>query len=337
LAIDLTIEPSSSRSKFISVLNDYKKTNSDFSFIDEYTNPSRGSTGGHFHLQIGKGSVSSSSTGIQSNKLKELLSKSERSGFMKTLKEVASSGKEFKYDKQIGKKIQYQPEVEKLQIALQFLGYSLPKWGVDGLFGPETKKSVETFQEDNRLNKTGTLTSDDLKYLYALLVYKGFEETDLSKIEYEETIDSSDIPQTGPISPNQVISFFVGKGLTPEQSAAIAGNLFQESNLNPSAINKKSGAFGLAQWYKTRFDGLKQYMLNKNMELSNPIGQLEYIWEELQTTEKRAFNLFKDETTLKGMVRTFARKYERMGIFEANMQKRIGYARQFLNQYDRSN
>ena len=30
-------------------------------------------------------------------------------------------------------KISYDKDVEKIQIALQFLGYSLPKWGVDGL------------------------------------------------------------------------------------------------------------------------------------------------------------------------------------------------------------
>jgi peptidoglycan hydrolase-like protein with peptidoglycan-binding domain/predicted nucleotidyltransferase len=333
LAIDLTIEPSSSRSNFISVLNDYKKTNSDFSYIDEYTNPSKGSTGGHFHLQIGKGSISTTGTGIQSNKLKELVTKSERSGFMKSLKDIALSGKEFKYVKQPGRKIQYQSEVEKLQIGLQFLGYSLPKWGVDGLFGPETKKSVESFQEDNKLTKTGVLNSEDLKYFYALLVYQGFEETDLSKIKYDEKLETSDIPQTGPISSNQVISFFVSKGLTPEQSAAITGNLYQESNLNPSALNNKSGAFGLAQWYKTRFDGLKEFMSNKNMELSNPIGQLEYIWRELQTTENSAFIKFMEEKNISGMVRTFAKKYERMGVFEANMSKRIKYAKQFLNQY----
>jgi peptidoglycan hydrolase-like protein with peptidoglycan-binding domain len=333
LAIDLTIEPSSSRSNFISVLNDYKKTNSDFSYIDEYTNPSKGSTKGHFHLQIGKGSISTTGTGIQSNKLKELVTKSERSGFMKSLKDIALSGKEFKYVKQPGRKIQYQSEVEKLQIGLQFLGYSLPKWGVDGLFGPETKKAVESFQEDNKLTKTGVLNSEDLKYFYALLVYQGFEETDLSKIQYDEKLETSDIPQTGPISSNQVISFFVSKGLTPEQSAAITGNLYQESNLNPSTLNNRSGAFGLAQWYKTRFDGLKEFMSNKNMELSNPIGQLEYIWRELQTTENTAFIKFMEEKNISGMVRTFAKKYERMGVFEANMFKRIKYAKQFLNQY----
>jgi peptidoglycan hydrolase-like protein with peptidoglycan-binding domain len=219
---------------------------------------------------------------------------------------------------------------------LQFLGYSLPKWGVDGLFGPETKKAVESFQKSNNLQVTGTLKKLDLQFLYALLVLQKFEESDLTNIEYEEEIDYTQLPKTGPISPNQVISFFIKKGLTPEQSAAIAGNLYQESNLNPSIVNKKSGAFGIAQWYKDRFEKLKEFMESNNFELSNPIGQLEFIWNELQTTENRAFIDFKSARDLKQMVRSFAKKYERMGFLEANMSKRINYAKQFLNQYNQS-
>jgi predicted nucleotidyltransferase len=336
LAVDLTIEPPSVRSQFISVLNDYKKTNSEFHYIDEYSNPSKGSTGGHFHLQLGKGSTPVSSSGIQSDKLQELLTKADRSNFMKTFKSIATSGKEFKYEKQTGRKIQYQPEVEKLQVALQFLGYSLPKWGVDGLFGPETQRAVKSFQESNNLPNTGVMKQGDLQKLYGILVFKEFEESDLSQIEYEEEIDYNSIPQTGSINPNQVISFFVSKGLTPEHSAAITGNLYQESNLNPSSINKRSGAFGIAQWYKDRYVKLKQFMENKGLEISNPMGQLEFIWEELQTTERKAFSEFKSADNLRDMVRVFAKKYERMGVFEANMRKRIKYSEQFLNQYKRS-
>jgi hypothetical protein len=334
LAIDLTVDPQSERNKFIKVMDEYKKKNSEFTYIDEYSRPSKHATAPHFHLQIGKGSTVSSSQGIQSDKLQKLMDQAERSKFMNEFKDIANSTKQFKYEKLQGKKIPYQPEVEKLQIALQFLGYSLPRWGVDGLFGPETQRAVKAFQEDNNISATGVAAPDDLKKLYVLLLLKGFEQSDLSQIEYEEEIDYSEIPQTGPINSNQVISFFVKKGLTKEHSAAIAGNLFQESNLNPSAVNKRSKAFGLAQWYKTRFDSLKQFMQSKGYELSNPIGQLEFIWEELQTTEKRAYNDFINQDNLKDMVKTFARKYERMGIFEANMPKRIRYAKQFLDQYN---
>lgn len=43
----------------------------------------------------------------------------------------------------------FQKEVESMQIGLTLLGYTLPKYGVDGLFGPETASSVNKFTSDN--------------------------------------------------------------------------------------------------------------------------------------------------------------------------------------------
>lgn len=58
-AIDLTLNPSdkNTRDEFVKVLENYKKENPNFKYINEYDNPSSHSTGGHFHIQYG-GSVS---------------------------------------------------------------------------------------------------------------------------------------------------------------------------------------------------------------------------------------------------------------------------------------
>lgn len=42
----------------------------------------------------------------------------------------------------------FQKEVETMQIGLILLGYELPKYGVDGLFGPETGAAVQKFISD---------------------------------------------------------------------------------------------------------------------------------------------------------------------------------------------
>ena len=42
----------------------------------------------------------------------------------------------------------FNPIVERAQVALEFLGYPLPKFGVDGLFGPETESSVSSYKYD---------------------------------------------------------------------------------------------------------------------------------------------------------------------------------------------
>jgi peptidoglycan hydrolase-like protein with peptidoglycan-binding domain len=42
----------------------------------------------------------------------------------------------------------YQKEVESMQIGLMLLGYDLPRYGVDGLFGSETASAVMNFKQD---------------------------------------------------------------------------------------------------------------------------------------------------------------------------------------------
>jgi hypothetical protein len=56
-AVDLVLKPYNSENAkaFMNVLNKYKSKDGKFSYIDEYTNPSPGATGPHFHLQYGAG------------------------------------------------------------------------------------------------------------------------------------------------------------------------------------------------------------------------------------------------------------------------------------------
>ena len=48
----------------------------------------------------------------------------------------------------------YQKEIESVQIGLILLGYQLPQYGVDGLFGPETASAVEKFKKDNQVKES---------------------------------------------------------------------------------------------------------------------------------------------------------------------------------------
>jgi murein DD-endopeptidase MepM/ murein hydrolase activator NlpD len=44
--------------------------------------------------------------------------------------------------------ISFKNEVESMQIGLKLLGYELPNYGIDGLFGPETASAVQKFTND---------------------------------------------------------------------------------------------------------------------------------------------------------------------------------------------
>lgn len=66
-AIDLTLSPynSETSSAFKKILDSYKSKNTNFTYIDEYTNPSGAATGGHFHLQYGTGKSAQGQSGQQ--------------------------------------------------------------------------------------------------------------------------------------------------------------------------------------------------------------------------------------------------------------------------------
>jgi peptidoglycan hydrolase-like protein with peptidoglycan-binding domain len=88
-----------------------------------------------------------------------------------------------------GQKLIFDRDVEKIQEALQFLGFLLPKYGVDGKYGQETKGAVEQFQKKYLLTPSGKLETKDLKYIIAALIVKKFKDSELSSIQYEKEID----------------------------------------------------------------------------------------------------------------------------------------------------
>jgi peptidoglycan hydrolase-like protein with peptidoglycan-binding domain len=63
-AVDLVISPYNTENSnaFIGILNKYKSKDNMFGYIDEYKNPSSAATGGHFHLQYGKGGTTGKSS-----------------------------------------------------------------------------------------------------------------------------------------------------------------------------------------------------------------------------------------------------------------------------------
>ena len=101
---------------------------------------------------------------------------------------------------------------------------------------------------------------------------------------------------------------------TPEQVSGIVGNLMQESNMNPSIVNKSSGAFGLAQWLDPRKKKLFQkYGTNPSFE-----QQLDFIWDELNTSEISAFKHLLNTKTSDEAADSIMNMFERPSKKERN-------------------
>ena len=127
-----------------------------------------------------------------------------------------------------------------------------------------------------------------------------------------------------------VVSFFTGKGYEPHQAAGIAGNLVQESSLNPTAKNPTSGAFGFAQWLGPRKKAFMDFAMKAKKDIKDPLAQLEFIDYELNTTERKAKDRLLSSKDATEAAVNFSDHYERAGANEKKNATRANYANKIL-------
>ncbi|WP_068090888.1 phage tail tip lysozyme [Novosphingobium rosa] len=77
----------------------------------------------------------------------------------------------------------------------------------------------------------------------------------------------------------EIVSYFIGKGASPEVARGIAAGIAAESGSNPRIVNPSSGATGLGQWLGARKARL---MERTGGQAPTKAQQLDFLWEELK-------------------------------------------------------
>ncbi len=180
-ALDFTVPNYSSQKGIINkVLNDLKSKYPKLNFIDEYANPSKKSTGGHFHIQIGAmgGNKDMSKSGNKNT--------SEVSSNIKTISDLLNNIKNIQGEiKKVDQKnMVFKQSVELIQTSLELLGYPLPRYGVDGKFHNETEKVLNDFKRDNGLQQDGIFDEQTKNTMYQKLIDSDITDEDLKKYLY---------------------------------------------------------------------------------------------------------------------------------------------------------
>lgn len=140
------------------------------------------------------------------------------------------------------------------------------------------------------------------------------------------------------------LKFFQSKGLTPEQAAGVVGNLIQESSLRTGARNPGDGrdgsdSIGLAQWNSARARMLKQFADARGKPVTDRETQLEFVWQELNSTESRAFQRLKQAKTVDEATAAFIGFERPQGWTENNPRgghgwsNRLAHANRLAGQY----
>lgn len=122
---------------------------------------------------------------------------------------------------------------------------------------------------------------------------------------------------------NQIVNFFMNKGLTKNQAKGIYGNIMQESGGKHNIVSRDGhNSYGLAQWTGTR----KARLFSKYGTNPTVNQQLEYLWSELNSTEKGALNALRNTSTVADATKVFMQKFERPANWAANFKNRLKHA-----------
>lgn len=155
----------------------------------------------------------------------------------------------------------------------------------------------------------------------------------------------------------KTLSYLMQKGLTLAQAAGAVGNLMAESGMIPNnQENSKifpSGGWGIAQWTADRRTTLVKEMKSASLDylyvkppsssaepkLSKSDNdklmafELDFLWGELNGTEKKAFADLKQQKTPQDAAYSFHYKFERSKDSPAKYQRREDNAVTIYNQY----
>lgn len=111
---------------------------------------------------------------------------------------------------------------------------------------------------------------------------------------------SSSSTLTGSDNQTKVFNYFIGKGLTDMQAAAIVGNFQQESGTNPN----DSGGY-LAQWGGARLSALESFASSQSKPVTDLGVQLDFVWQELNSDYKNVLTNLKSASSIQDAVNQF--------------------------------
>lgn len=105
---------------------------------------------------------------------------------------------------------------------------------------------------------------------------------------------------TGSDNEAKIYNYFIERGLSPVDAAAIDGNFGQESGWNPDDI----GGY-LAQWGGSRLTALAALAQKEGKPITDLGAQLDFVWQELNSDYSNVLANLKKATTLEDAVNQF--------------------------------
>jgi hypothetical protein len=149
-------------------------------------------------------------------------------------------------------------------------------------------------------------------------------------------------PLAGNDNVEKAFNFFLGKGLSAVQAAAIIGNLEQESGQGLNPLSQQFGSksttpipgegFGIAQWtYPDRQEKLVSYAKAHNGPPGDLAIQLGYLWFELTNDYRGTYEQLRSDKDIVKATTDFMKGYENPG--DPQLSNRINFAMAVRDKY----
>ena len=158
------------------------------------------------------------------------------------------------------------------------------------------------------------------------------EEPEATQTENVEVQEVSEVKTTkeetkvdNRTTENIIWDFLKNSGYTDIQTAAIIGNLYQESGLKSSSVEHGTGeGIGIAQWSFGRKQQLKNYAASKGVEWTNLNAQLEFLVKELKSSQfyEPYKSTFANPYSINEAVEAYCFGFERPNRAKANLSYR---------------
>ena len=131
-------------------------------------------------------------------------------------------------------------------------------------------------------------------------------------------------------NPRFIYNRLRSRGLTHAQACGVLGNIQQESGFETDVLGfDHTGSYGLCQWLGPRKRALEAFSKRTESSMANPLTQIDFIFHEFDTTEKRAGLKLRECDTPGGAALCFSKYYERPHKDYAHNDQRCTYARQW--------
>lgn len=200
--------------------------------------------------------------------------------------------------------------------------------GISDLFVSYNQVQAPSYLNQSQSDYSSDLSNEDSIYdntqLFNQELYDRINNRPKSIFAGWNPIEKSlEAPDDRTPTGNQIVNFFMNKGLTKNQAKGIYGNIMQESGGKHNIVSRDGhNSYGLAQWTGTR----KARLFSKYGTNPTVNQQLEYLWDELNSTEKNALNALRNTTTVADATKVFMQKFERPANWAANFKNRLKHA-----------